>query len=414
MRQPSTLHTFLNGLLNRFLAHGMGCGPLLVTTPSGREFSIAYDGVTPPAAQLAVKRPWAFIRRLIFGWDIGFAESYMAGEWTSPNLVSLLKLACSHSWGTTSIGGVRPPSLLLRLRHAFNKNSKRGSRRNIAAHYDLGNPFYEQWLDPGMTYSSAVYTSSSQSLEAAQTEKQNRILALLELSGGENVLEIGCGWGGLAQRILTENDCTLTGLTLSSEQLSHAQKRMQALALDQKCDLRLQDYRDTDGTFDRIVSIEMLEAVGEAYWPLFFAKLRGVLKPGGIALLQVITIKEDCFDFYRKHPDFIQKYIFPGGMLPTSQVIDREAARVGLELNHCEFFGDSYAKTIAAWAQSFQKSWPAIQAQGFDLRFKRMWEYYLAYCQAGFETGIVNVGLYRFSCQEAAPSSMAQPSLMAP
>jgi cyclopropane-fatty-acyl-phospholipid synthase len=211
------------------------------------------------------------------------------------------------------------------------------------------------------------------------------------------VLEIGFGWGGLAERLLSRYDCSLTGLTLSIEQLVYAQARMHERGFARKCDFRLQDYRDADGTYDRIVSVEMLEAVGEAYWPVFFSKLKEKLRPQGVAVLQVITIKNDYFAFYRRHPDYIQKYVFPGGMLPTPEIIGRETAQAGLRLDHSELFGDSYAKTIAEWSRRFQKAWPTIEALGFDLRFKRMWEYYLGYCQAGFETGIVNVGLYKIS-----------------
>jgi len=397
MEHQPAAQTFIGKCLDRLLVRGMGCGPLLIKTPRGKEILIAYDGRSAPAAQLTVHRPWKLFWRLLMGWDVGFAESYMAGEWSTPNLVALLKLACSQSWGTTSVGGVRPPSLALRLRHALNKNTKRGSRRNIAAHYDLGNSFYQQCLDQGMTYSSALYSAPSDSLEAAQQTKLNRILDLLNLSGGEQVLEIGLGWGGLAERLLTRYDCSLTGLTLSIEQLAYAQSRMRDQGFAAKSDLRLEDYRDTAGTYDRIVSVEMLEAVGEAYWPVFFSKLKERLKPQGAAVLQVITIKDNYFDFYRRHPDFIQKYIFPGGMLPSAEIMARETAQAGLKLVHTEFFGDSYAKTIAEWTRRFQKAWPAIQDQGFDPRFKRMWEYYLGYCQAGFETGIVNVGLYKIS-----------------
>ncbi len=397
MEHEPAAQTFIGKCLDRLLVRGMGCGPLLIKMPSGKQILLAYDGRSTPSAQLTIHRPWKLLWRLLIGWDLGFAEAYMAGEWSTPNLVALLKLACSQSWGTTSIGGIRPPSLALRLRHALNKNTKRGSRRNIAAHYDLGNAFYQEWLDPGMTYSSALYSAPSETLETAQQAKQDRILDLLALSGGESVLEIGFGWGGLAERLLSRYDCSLTGLTLSIEQLVYAQARMHERGFARKCDFRLQDYRDADGTYDRIVSVEMLEAVGEAYWPVFFSKLKEKLRPQGVAVLQVITIKDDYFAFYRRHPDYIQKYVFPGGMLPTPEIIGRETAQAGLRLDHSELFGDSYAKTIAEWSRRFQKAWPTIEALGFDLRFKRMWEYYLGYCQAGFETGIVNVGLYKIS-----------------
>jgi cyclopropane-fatty-acyl-phospholipid synthase len=389
--------TFIGKWLDRLLVRGMGCGPLLIKTPRGKQILIAYDGRSAPSAQLTIHRPWKLFWRLLTGWDLGFAESYMAGDWSTPNLVALLKLACSQSWGTTSIGGVRPPSLALRLRHALNRNTKRGSRRNIAAHYDLGNGFYEQWLDPGMTYSSALFATPSETLETAQQFKQDRIIDLLALSGGEDVLEIGFGWGGLAERMLERHECALTGLTLSSEQIAYARTRLRDHIAAGKCALRLQDYRDAGGTYDRIVSVEMLEAVGEAYWPVFFSKLKDRLRPHGVAVLQVITIRQEYFAFYRRHPDFIQKYVFPGGMLPTPEIIDREAAQAGLQVVQSEFFGDSYAKTIAEWTRRFQRSWPSIQAQGFDLRFKRMWDYYLGYCQAGFEAGIVTVGLYKIT-----------------
>jgi len=216
------------------------------------------------------------------------------------------------------------------------------------------------------------------------------VLNLLDMNGGENVLEIGCGWGGLAERSLS-----VTGLTLSAEQLGYAQRRLQASIAEGRCDLRLQDYRDVRGTFDRIVSIEMLEAVGEAYWPTYFDRLRSLLRPGGIAVLQVITISEDRLESYRRRPDFIQKYIFPGGMLPTTRIIERETTRAGLQLVSKEFFGEGYACTLENWSSRFQHAWPELKGLGFDVRFKRMWEYYLAYCQVGFDIRALDVGLYK-------------------
>jgi len=279
----------------------------------------------------------------------------------------------------------------------MNRNTRRGSRRNIAAHYDLGNEFYEQWLDPGMTYSAGLVSLANQTLEEAQDAKLDRVLSLLDLAGGESVLEIGCGWGSLAERMIDRHDCTVTGITLSAEQLAFAQGRLRDRTVAGRCDLRLQDYRDVRGTFDRIVSIEMLEAVGEAYWPTYFEKLQNCLRPGGAAVLQVITIDEARFDYYHRRPDFIQKYIFPGGMLPTTEIIEREIEKAGLQLVAKEFFGESYARTLEEWQRRFQDAWPAIKALGFDARFKRTWEYYLAYCQAGFDTGAINVGLYKIA-----------------
>jgi len=217
----------------------------------------------------------------------------------------------------------------------------------------------------------------------------------LEMSGGERVLEIGCGWGSLAERIIKRFGCNLTGLTLSARQLEVARARLRKLDLLEHSDLRLQDYRDVRGMYDRIVSIEMLEAVGTAYWSTYFEQLRANLRPGGIAVLQVITIDEKRFGDYQRRPDFIQKYIFPGGMLPTTEIIAHEIAAAGLQLVTREFFGDSYARTLQEWLRRFQQAWPAIKAMGFDNRFKRSWEYYLAYCQAGFEAEIINVAFYK-------------------
>jgi cyclopropane-fatty-acyl-phospholipid synthase len=269
------------------------------------------------------------------------------------------------------------------------------SRRNIAVHYDLGNEFYQHWLDPSMTYSAGLFSSRDRTLEQAQNAKLDRVITLLDLNDGDRVLEIGCGWGSLAERMIERHDCRVTGVTLSARQFDFAQRRLRNRGLAGRSSIRLQDYRDVRGTYDRIVSIEMLEAVGQAYWPTYFEKLRDRLRPGGAAVIQVITIDEDRFEDYRRRPDFIQKYIFPGGMLPTIEIIERETAKAGLSLVGKEFFADSYARTLEEWRRRFLDSWTEIEALGFDERFKRTWEYYLAYCQAGFETGIVNVGLYK-------------------
>jgi cyclopropane-fatty-acyl-phospholipid synthase len=252
-----------------------------------------------------------------------------------------------------------------------------------------------------MTYSSGLFCSADQTLEEAQDAKLDRVIDMLGLTGGEDVLEIGCGWGTLAERIMDRHDCAVTAVTLSAEQLAFAQRRLRDQVLAARCDLRLQDYRDVRGTFDRIVSIEMLEAVGESYWSTYFQRLRDRLRPGGAAVLQAITIDDSRFKAYRRRPDFIQKYIFPGGMLPTKGCIEREIARAGLQLAVNEFFGESYARTLEHWRLRFQKTWPAIEALGFDQRFRRTWEYYLAYCQAGFEIGALDVGLYKIAL--AAP-----------
>ncbi len=380
--------------LRRIVGH-LQCGELVIEKPAGDRLALR-GRRSGPQAKVSI-HSWRFLWRMISSWDIGFAEAYIAGEWSSPDLVALLKLACNNSALVEPLKALRGPRFWLRLRHAINRNTRRGSRRNIAAHYDLGNEFYRQWLDPGMTYSAALFSRASQTLEEAQKAKLDRVISLLDLAGGERVLEIGCGWGSLAERLMDRHSCTVTGLTLSAEQLACAQRRLRNRAAAGRCDLRLQDYRDVRGTFDRIVSIEMLEAVGETYWSTYFEKLRDSLRPCGSAVLQVITIDEARFENYRRRPDFIQKYIFPGGMLPTKHIIEREIAQAGLRLVAHENFGESYARTLEHWQLRFQKSWPIIEWLGFDERFKRTWEYYFAYCQAGFETGAISVGLYKIT-----------------
>jgi cyclopropane-fatty-acyl-phospholipid synthase len=369
------------------------CRELMIDMPGAR--SLFLRGPRPgPQARLAL-HSWRTFARLLADWDIGFAEGYMAEEWSSPNLVSLLALVCRNPCMADRLSPFRIPRLGLRFRHALNRNTRSGSRRNIAAHYDLGNEFYKSWLDASMTYSAGLFSDGGQSLEDAQKAKLDRVLDLLELRDGDSVLEIGCGWGSLAERLLATRARKVTGVTLSTEQLAYARQRLDNAVASGRCDLRVQDYRDVSGTFDRIVSIEMLEAVGEAYWSNYFAKLRDRLRPGGIAVLQVITIDESRFENYRRRPDFIQKYIFPGGMLPTKRIIEREITRAGLQLVAQQFFGDSYAQTLEQWNARFRDTWPEIKRLGFDERFRRMWEYYLAYCQVGFKVQILDVGLYK-------------------
>jgi cyclopropane-fatty-acyl-phospholipid synthase len=369
------------------------CGELVIDVPAGRSFVLR--GPRPgPQARLAI-HSWRVFGRLLSGGDIGFAEAYMAGEWSSPNLVSLLTLLVCNRSIADRIAPFRIPRFGLRLRHALNRNTRRGSRRNIAAHYDLGNEFYEHWLDASMTYSAGLFSDGGQSLEEAQEAKLDRVLDLLKLRSGDRVLEIGCGWGSFSERLLKTRACTVTGVTLSTEQFAYAQQRLDNAIANGRCDLRLQDYRDVRGTFDRIVSIEMLEAVGAAYRSAYFAKLRDRLRPGGIAVLQVITIDESRYENYRRRPDFIQKYIFPGGMLPTKSIIERETIGADLQPVAREFFGDSYARTLKQWNARFQDAWPKIKMLGFDERFRRMWEYYLAYCQVGFDIRALDVGLYK-------------------
>ena len=368
-------------------------GRLRLVLPNGD--LIDRRGEAPgPEATMSVRR-WHGLWRILLGGEHGFADGYIGGDWSTPDLGELLALYMHNdsALAEQSTGGWLTRTRN-RLAHRRHKNTRRGSRRNIAAHYDLGNEFYRQWLDSGMNYSSALYTAS-ETLEAAQEAKLDRVARLLELKGGECVLEIGCGWGALAERLIRRLGCTVTGITLSTEQLAYAGARLAGKGETGRADLRLLDYRDVEGRYDRIASIEMLEAVGERYWPTYFDKLRSSLCDGGIAVLQVITIAETRYAAYRQHPDFIQRHIFPGGMLPTLSHIEREAARVGLTLTYQESFRDSYARTLREWRHRFSHAEPEIESLGFDQCFRRKWEYYLSYCEAGFRFGAIDVNFVK-------------------
>ena len=322
----------------------------------------------------------------------------MNGDWTTPDLTAVIELAARNAETLdNAIGGGPVVRTLNRLRHALRANTKRGSRRNIEAHYDLGNDFYALWLDESMTYSSAIYSAGAQeSLEEAQARKIARIGDMLDIDAGGSVLEIGCGWGALG-RALAGRSAHVTGLTLSPSQLEWARRVGADAGLSDRLDLRLQDYRDVRGEFDRIVSIEMIEAVGERYWPDYFGAIAGRLKQGGCAVLQAITIADDRFEAYRKAADFIQRFVFPGGMLPSREILSRCAAQAGLQIVESETFADSYAATLAEWRRRMLHAWPQIAAQGFDPRFRRLWEYYLCYCEAGFRARTIDVGLYKLT-----------------
>ncbi|MEZ5856275.1 MAG: cyclopropane-fatty-acyl-phospholipid synthase family protein, partial [Hyphomicrobiaceae bacterium] len=350
-------------------------GRLFIQLPSGEELrrTSANDG---PSAGVTIHR-WRALRRLFLSGHVGFAESYLDGDWDSPDLKALFTWAMANQTNLSSIwGGSVVSRLMARLRHHRNANSRRGSRRNIAAHYDLGNAFYAAWLDGDMNYSSGLYTPDVQTLEAAQEAKLDRIISLLDLKGGERILEIGCGWGALAERLAGRHGCHVTALTLSREQQAFAKQRIARRGLDERVDIRLEDYRAVSGEFDRIVSIEMIEAVGQRYWPTYFEVLRKRMKPGGIGVLQAITIDETIFPTYVDEPDFIQRYIFPGGMLPTRSILREQIAKAGLLLQTEDTFGASYVSTLEEWQARFTASWPHLRHQGFDERFRRMWLYY--------------------------------------
>jgi cyclopropane-fatty-acyl-phospholipid synthase len=383
----------LAGRLIRALAPRICFGSLRVVTPAGERVDLR-GPLAGPEAVLVLKR-WRGLWRLMRGGEIGFAEAFIEGDWTSPDLTRLLEWALRNEQASGTYRGHIGARFMRRLAHGLRANTRSGSRRNIAAHYDLGNDFYRLWLDDSMSYSSAVYAAADETLEQAQQRKLDRIVALLDNPDEANVLEIGFGWGGVLERLIVAHRCRMTGLTLSTEQLAFSQARLEGQGLSAGADLRLQDYRDVEGRFDRIVSIEMLEAVGERYWPVYFDKLRACLKPGGTCVLQVITIDESRFADYRANPDFIQAYIFPGGMLPTKTAVREAATAAGFTLGTEDTFGLSYARTLREWRERFLAGSREIAALGLDERFRRMWEYYLAYCEAGFLCGSVDVSLFQ-------------------
>ena len=369
-------------------------GRLQVEFPTGA--SVTVGGGTGRAARLKLAsfRP---VWRLLTRGSLGLAESYMRAEIATPDLCAVLRfLNMNYDSVQSASGGVSKVRSSDIWWHRRRKNTRRGSRRNISAHYDLGNNFYGLWLDYGMTYSSGIFRVQDATLEAAQEEKYRVVLDALNLRTGMSMLEIGFGWGGLAERAARKG-AKVTGLTLSKEHLNYARERLSAAGLADRGHLRLEDYRDCSGAFDCIASIEMIEAVGEAHWPRYFETLAGRLKPGGQAVIQSITIDERYFDAYRQQADFIQRYIFPGGMLPTVGRLRDEAARAGLKFETIVHFGSSYAETLRNWRSRFQDRWPEIERLGFDERFKRMWIYYLTYCEVGFDCGDVDVGIFRLT-----------------
>ena len=372
------------------LAKQLETGMLTMTMPDGA--ALKFGGAVPgPAAQITV-RDYNFANRLASEGEIGVAEAYLEGEWDSPDLTQVIELfSVNHALIESLLRG-RPLTRLWQLfGHWRNRNTKTGSRRNIAAHYDLGNQFYEAWLDGSMTYSSALFSDGAQDLAQAQRRKYHELAAQTGMRAGDSVLEIGCGWGGFAEYAAREVGCHVTGLTISKAQHDFARERIFRAGLNDRVEIRLQDYRDERGVYDKIASIEMFEAVGEAFWPAYFAQLRDRLKPGGAAGLQVITIKEAIFGTYRSELDFIRRYIFPGGMLPTLAILRDMGARHGVPMMAEINFGADYARTLAEWRRRFHAAWPVLTRQGFDERFRRMWEYYLAYCEGGFRSGNIDV-----------------------
>jgi len=387
---PKPLTSLAGHYISQIFRGNVAAGQLTVNTP--RQEQQVFKGALPgPTANMLIDRPLRLSLRVLTRGDIGFAESFVAGDWRSDNLAALLELLLiNDEYLSDRIQGSALVRLAKRIAHRLHANTRTGSRRNITSHYDLGNAFYRLWLDAGMSYSCALFADAQESLEAAQTRKYERMLDLLRPRAGQHVLEIGCGWGGFALAA-ARRGLRVTGITLSAAQLELARKRVAEAGLEHLIELRLQDYREITGQYDHVVSIEMLEAVGESYWPVYFDTLARCLKPGGRVALQCITIDDAYYSVYRDSPDFIQLYIFSGGMLPSPPVLTAQAARAGFEVREQAFIGSHYASTLEHWRRSVVENAARIRELGYDEPFLRLWLYYLAYCTAGFNTGRIDV-----------------------
>lgn len=389
------------------LLQGLQVGTLDVQFPDGSQARFGQPEATaagePPLRAALRLHDWHVCGAALKSGDIGFAESWIDGHWSSPDLVSLLKLFIANRDAVERvIYGTWWGSLVYRLKHLLNRNSRQGSRKNIHAHYDIGNPFYRLWLDETMNYSSAWFGGNlALPLPDAQRAKVRRALLEADLQPGQRLLEIGCGWGALVEMAAVDFGAHVTGVTLSQEQLQFAQERLARTGAPHAADLRLQDYRDiADEPFDAICSIEMFEAVGREYWDSYFATLQRQLKPGGRACIQTITIRDDLFERYVRSTDFIQQYVFPGGLLPSRAQFREQARKAGLELVQEFGFGADYAETLRRWRVAFLSQDGPLRQLGFDTRFMRIWEFYLAYCEAAFATG--NTDVVQFTLRRPA------------
>ena len=337
-----------------------------------------------PKAMLKINKPNA-AKEIIQGGSVAFAESYINKDISTDNLTNLIHYCALNNDQAESTFNI---SILKKIVHMIfhykNKNTKNQAKKNISFHYDLGNKFYEYWLDKTMTYSSAIFNNKSIELEVAQNNKYKKLAELSAIKNGDQILEIGCGWGGFAEFIGNNYDCNLTAVTISREQYEYTKKRIFDANLSHKIEVLLCDYRNITGKFDKIVSIEMFEAVGKQYWNTFFKKIENILKPKGSISLQLITIDDNIYDVYKTNPDFIQKYIFPGGMLPSDKILKELINKTSLKINSIDSFSKDYAKTLNIWNKEFNKKWDKIEKLGFDENFKLLWNYYLSYCEGGF------------------------------
>ncbi len=370
-------------------------GIIRIILPNGHshEFGSGTSEMLVAVNIISVKTLWRSLTR----GSIGFAESYIKGEWETDDLAGLFRIFLLNSHLLRGGRCIFRRRFADKLFHMLRRNTRHGSRKNIAHHYDLGNSFYRAWLDKSMTYSSALFDSGTGDLDSAQVAKFQKIIKLLELTSKDKLLEIGCGWGGFAKYAVENKGARVEGITISNAQHEYANSMVKNNKLENMCEFRLQDYRDVQGRYDKIVSIEMLEAVGKENWKQYFSVLYDRLAENGTAVIQAITICEDWYEDYCRRPDFIQRFIFPGGFLPTSRAIMDNASSVGFSIDNPINFGDSYSITLWHWRDRFLTAWPTLYQSGFDKNFKRMWNYYLTYCAAGFEYGCINVGLYRLT-----------------
>jgi cyclopropane-fatty-acyl-phospholipid synthase len=384
------------------MARQLRCGTCHIVWPDGTRETLR-GNLAGPEAVCKIRNDDRLAKRFLTRGILGFCESYLDGDWSSPDLVALFELAARNEAALGPlVNGKGWWRWLEQLYRTTQRNHRRGAQRNIAKHYDLGNKFYAQWLDPSMTYSAALFDQARPAenamagLQQAQQRKYERIAQNLGLEAAHEVLEIGCGWGGFAEYAAGTVGCKVTAITISQAQYEFARTRIAAAGLDDRVTIKLCDYRDVTGAFDRIVSIEMFEAVGESHWPNFFAKLSERLRPGGVAAMQVITILERNFLAYRRGADYIQKYIFPGGMLPTLSLLRQQVAKSGLSWREEFAFGEHYAETLAVWRERFLDRWTEISRMGFDEHFRRLWEQYLCYSEAGFRAGTIDVHQFSF------------------
>ena len=347
-------------------------------------------------ANLIIKKP-NFTYNLVCGGSIGFAECYMRGEFETNNLSNLIELTARNIKIIYKFSGLLDLPVINFIKNKIIKNTKNRSKDNIAKHYDLGNDFFSLWLDDTLTYSSAIFENETKNLAEAQNNKYQKLIDLINPNNGDKVLEIGCGWGGFAEYIGKKYDVKLDCITISKKQFEYTKERIHKCGLNEKVNIEIKDYRDLKGKYNSIASIEMIEAVGQNYLDSYFKTIKGNLSENGKVAIQAITIDDSLFDRYKNKQDFIQKYIFPGGFLPNKNSINKYVSDNGLTINSYISYADDYANTLAIWKEEFSKKWNLIKNQGFDLTFKRMWEFYLSYCEAGFKSK--NIDLIQFSLQ---------------